>query len=46
MLFWDAGQRHAQLVKSTTYPNQTVAYEITADGVRGVPRKRPRPPDQ
>jgi len=46
MLFWEAGSRFARLYKSPSRKCETVAYNIQAEGVRGVVRKRPRASEQ
>mmetsp|Transcript_37411 Transcript_37411/g.62981 ORF Transcript_37411/g.62981 Transcript_37411/m.62981 type:complete len:355 (+) Transcript_37411:330-1394(+) len=52
ILFWDNGERNAQLYKSPRLPPGTVAYSVTEDGIRGtreielglgnIDNKRPR----
>eukprot|EP00802_Teleaulax_amphioxeia_P011352 Tamp_11384.p1 GENE.Tamp_11384~~Tamp_11384.p1 ORF type:complete len:384 (+),score=95.44 Tamp_11384:49-1152(+) len=42
MLYWDQGQRYASLYKSPSRKSNTVAYCVTAEGIRGVSRKRSR----
>lgn len=42
LLHWRAGARVASLVKSPSLPASRAEFTVTADGVRGAPRKRNR----
>jgi len=42
LLHWRAGARFASLVKSPSLPAARAEFCVTADGVRGAPRKRDR----
>lgn len=42
ILFWDGSQRAARLYKSPELPARTAPYQVTQDGIRGVPRGNKR----
>ena len=41
ILHWEGDQRLAHLYKSPRLPTGTATYDVTADGVRGIKKKRP-----
>lgn len=43
MLSWENGQRLATLIKSPSRRADSKAFQVTAIGVRGIGKKRPRP---
>lgn len=40
VLYWEGSQRHAYLIKSPALPAVRVAYQVTAEGVRGMPKQQ------